>query len=242
MIVAISMVKDEADIIGWTLEHLRTNGVDRAIVYDNLSTDGTTEILASFAPWCETIPDPEFGYYQSRKMSTLAEKAFHDGATWVVPFDADEAICGDTSLAEFFAGLPDNVGTVAITGYDSLPRLDDNPDEPNPYLRQRFRMPAPQRLPKIAFRATPFPSIHMGNHDVDGVQGERVGGLWLRHVQYRSPEQMGRKLRNGRAVYEATDIHETHGSHWREGGLLSDEQIQAMWEARCEEPGVPWDQ
>jgi glycosyltransferase involved in cell wall biosynthesis len=238
VIVGIAMVKDEADIIGYTLEHFREQGIDRVIVADNLSTDETPEILATFVPWCIPIRDGEFAYYQSRKMSAIAAQAYELGATWLLPFDADERVQGDLLLGEFFPALPPTVGIVEIQGWDYLPRHDDDPDEPNPYKRLSYRRPIPQPVPKIAFRAAPNASLHMGNHDVNGIDGDRILGLRLRHLQYRSCEQMTRKLRNGRVVMEATDLSAMYCAHWRAGGALTDEQLAAMWDELCNEPAV----
>ena len=56
---------------------------------------------------------------------------------------------------------------------------------------------------------------------------------------------MTRKLRNGRAAYEASTVHELHGTHWREGGLLSDDEMADKWDDLCGTDGlvfdpVPW--
>ena len=45
MICAVGMVKDEIDIIEPVLRHLVAEGVDRILLLDNLSTDGTSETL-----------------------------------------------------------------------------------------------------------------------------------------------------------------------------------------------------
>ncbi len=41
MIVGISMVRDEADVISFTLAHLAAEGIDHFIVADNGSSDAT---------------------------------------------------------------------------------------------------------------------------------------------------------------------------------------------------------
>ena len=69
----------------------------------------------------------------------------------------------------------------------------------------------------------------------------RQGGLELRHFQFRSLAQMTRKLRDGKRAYDATDIHAMHGTHWREGGLLSDVELAAKWDALLHEDGLVFD-
>jgi glycosyltransferase involved in cell wall biosynthesis len=238
MIVAITMLKNEADIVDYTLTHLATQGIDGCYALNNLSTDNTQTILESHYPWCVTIPDPEYGYYQSRKMSDLAVKAYEAGATWILPFDADELIYHpDMSLNTFFKSLPDTIGTITIQGWDYLPRPHMS-DNPNPYIRFDHRRIQPQPYPKIAFRAVPDPHIHMGNHGVDHIPGERIDGLHLRHIQYRSPTQMAAKLQNGKAVYDATDLDHGQGTHWRQGGTLTNIELDAKWSDLTTEPAI----
>ena len=235
MIIAITMVKNEEDIIGYTLDNLQNQGVDHVYCYDNLSTDNTPQILGSYNQWVTILPDPEYGYYQSRKMNYLAQLAYTAGAEWVIPFDADEHISHPDTIKTFLRSQPDNIGIIRIKCWDYLPRKDDS-DEPNPYLRHRYRRLNPQPYPKIVFRATKEPSVHMGNHGVDHVSGETVDGLTLRHIQYRSASQMAQKLRNGKAVYDATDLDHGQGAHWRQGGDLTDNEYAQKWVELCEEP------
>ena len=77
-VVAVTMVKNEADVIETTIRHIAAH-VDHVIVADNGSTDGTRELLDELP--CEVIDDPDPAYYQSRKMSALA-----DYAAWLRTF------------------------------------------------------------------------------------------------------------------------------------------------------------
>jgi glycosyltransferase involved in cell wall biosynthesis len=238
MITAITMVKNEADILPYTLEHLKTQHVDHCYALDNLSDDTTSQILAEHAPWVTVIPDDEYGYYQSRKMSDLAQHAYEQGATWIIPFDADELIWHpEHTIGSYLKTLPDTVSTVRIQCWDYLPRID-MPNNPDPYRKFAWRRPNPQPYPKIVFRAVPDPHIHMGNHGVDHVPGETIDGLQIRHIQYRSLEQMTRKLRNGKAVYDATSLDQGQGAHWRQGGALTDTELAHKWSQLVAEPAI----
>jgi hypothetical protein len=231
VIAAIGMVKDEADVISRTLEHLAAQGVERIYLAENDSTDGTWELVrdlrdtAALAP-CElnVISDPVVGYWQSRKMTELAYIAALAGATWVVPFDADELWSfGTTTLAEGFAyyhadrlarGL---VLEASVHNHYRTP-LDAGG---HPFDTMRWRDPEPLPLPKVAFTADRRASVHAGNHGADHpgriVQGS---GLVVEHYPYRSAEQFLSKVRNGSRAYAETDLPRSTGQHWREYGEM----------------------
>lgn len=252
MIVAVSMVKDEADIIEPVLRHLLAEGVDHLIVADNLSTDGTRSILGKVKAetgQLDIVTDEEPGYYQSAKMSRLARFAFHYGADWVLPFDADEVwYSPNGTIADALAQVPEEATIVRAPGWDHIAQDFLKVDEggrvegyfaASPF--SPFRRQQTQQMVKVAFRAHPSAVLHMGNHDVERPGKSTVGPLAFRHFQYRSLEQMTRKLRNGRAAYEASDIDPRHGTHWREGGLLSDEEMARKWAELCSEEGLVFD-
>lgn len=215
MITAVTMVKDEADIIVHTILHLLAQGVDRVIVADNLSTDATPELLEALARVypVTVLQDDEPGYYQAEKMTRLAHLAWSEGAEWIVPFDADEFWC-DLSLLR----TTDAQVVEAIT-------FDHRPVEPFP---SRWRALIPKRLPKVAFRPAPGFELHMGNHDVT-LEGKRVRGMSIREFQYRSYAQFVRKVKNGKRAYDATDLKDIYGAHWRILGALDDEGLREVW-------------
>lgn len=240
-VIAVTMVRDEEDIIGYTLLHLYAEGVDHIIVADNLSTDRTRTILENIR---ETHPltivnDDEVGYYQARKMTNLAHMAGDMKADWVLPFDADELwYAQEGTIREALAGCDADV--VRATGWDHVATLRDAPDR-DPYRRIRYRRAVPQKLPKVAFRPHPTATLHMGNHDVDHPGVKVDGVLELRHFGYRSLPQFISKVRNGKQAYDATDLHQTYGQHWRVRGGLPDEAIAAEWNQMCNEDGLVYD-
>lgn len=227
MITAISMVRDEQDIIGWTIEHLLAHGINRLIIADNLSADDTRAILDKH-PEVTVVDDNDPAYLQGEKMTRLAQMAYREGADWVLPFDADELFYPpDGTIAEFLNDCPADI--IETTVWDHVPTIADPGDDPNPFTRITMRRTNPQRMPKIVFRAHPDAELHMGNHDVNR-PGIRTGGLHGRHFGYRTFDQLKRKVRNGRQAYEASNLHQRYGGHWRELGAMSDDQLEERWE------------
>lgn len=234
----ISMVRDEADVIEGTLRHM-AGEVDELIVANNLSTDGTRDILDQLAKELPltVVDDPDPAYFQSRKMSALADQAAEAGADWIVPFDADEIwfARGDrvsVVLAELGRLVYRRVNAVLYHHFRT--RFDDPPgDDPFRTMPWRQATPGgatpqrPEGLPKVAFRWEPGAVVEAGNHGVHLPSVHREFPpptlLEVRHFPYRSAEQMCRKARNGAAAYAATDLPEQTGSHWRSYGRILDQ-------------------
>jgi len=213
------MCRDEVDILPYTLEHMATQ-VDHIIVADNISTDGSSELLRDYTRRLPltVIEDPEVGYFQSRKMSALAELAADMGAKWVVPYDQDEVWYSPHGrVADVLADHPEAI--IAQAGlYDHVATGAD-PVDLNPITRIGWRRQEPAPLPKVACRAVAPVRIHQGNHGAD--YGNTVYELLVvRHYPYRSVEQVVRKVRNGSAAYRATDLPEHMGAHWRQWGAI----------------------
>jgi glycosyltransferase involved in cell wall biosynthesis len=225
VIIAISMVRDEEDVIGHTLAHMLTQ-VDHAIIADNRSTDSTPAILRSF-DHVTVVNDPERGYYQADKMTRLTHQAGDMGATWVVPFDADEAwYLPDLSTVD--------ADVVQARPFVYVPQPSD-PDDPNPITRITWRLPLPERQFKVCFRYHPDAELHMGNHDVHR-PGRRVHEGTVRHYQYRTVEQVRRKVSNGVEAYDASGLPTLYGTHWRE--LHAHADLDEWWAGYISQPLV----
>ena len=223
MIWAVSMCKDEADVIEQIVAHM-LGEVDVVLVADNGSTDGTREILESLPVVVKD--DPDVGYYQSQKMTALAHEARAKGADWIVPFDADEIWrSADGPIKDALASLPPDA---MICEAAVLDHVATDEEGLSPWRR-------PEQLPlrKVAVRAYDRLVIHQGNHGATfrgiGYPLRATGLLEVHHFPYRTLEQMISKARNGAAAYAATNLPEDIGAHWREYGRLSDEQIREVF-------------
>lgn len=230
--IAVSMVRDEADVIEATVTNM-IHQVDHVIIADNRSTDGTRDILDRLD--VEVIDDPEPGYYQSRKVTTLARLARDRGAEWVVPFDADELWYSPHGrIADALRNIPAGVNVVAARVFDHVATAKDGPG-PDPVARQGWRNRGWLELPKVACRPTVDLVIRQGNHGADYDDEPRVlndGSLIVRHFPYRSVEQFIRKVRNGAEAYRAAEgLRSDVGVHWRQWGAILDAQGEAAVEA-----------
>lgn len=219
MIVGVCVVRDAVDVIRPVIENMLAQ-VDHVMVADNLSTDGTREILDSLP--IDVLDDPDPAHYQGRKMTALAHAAADEGAEWVVPFDADELWYSPFGrIGDVLTDLAPQWFCAAANLYDHVPTArDDNVIDPTRRIGWRRR--APGALPKVACRIKPDLIIDDGNHQALYEGGATVYPklLVVRHFPYRSPEQFVAKARMGAAALGATDLPESVGQHWRDYGRL----------------------
>lgn len=230
--VAVTMVRDEDDILGFTLVQMVEN-VDHVIVADNLSTDRTRDVIervGRFYPGRVTLVDDyDPAHTQSRKVTALALRArLEHGADWIVPFDADEYWYSPFGrIADI---LDDVTGeqwlTVHADLYDHVTTDLDDADLESPIERIRWRKVKAAPLPKVACRWREDMVIEEGNHGARYTGGatQHPARLVIRHYPCRSAEQFIRKVRNGsRALRAAGDDVPAHaGTHWRGWGDILD--------------------
>lgn len=235
--VAVGMVRDEGDVIEGTVLHL-LGEVDRLLIADNRSIDGTRETLTRLAKEhgnVTVIDDLDPAYYQAEKMTGLAAMAASwypaDHAPWILPFDADEVWTSTTPdpIRITLDGLWRAGYTTAVADlydhYTTALDADDPLLHPDPFRSMVWRTATPAALSKVAFRWMPGAQIHQGNHGVTlptSMLDWAVGQLQVDHFPYRTPEQMVHKARNGAEAYALTDLPRDAGLHWRQYGEILD--------------------
>lgn len=232
---AVTLVKDEIDIIGFTLTHLLGQGVDHIIVADHLSTDGTREFLGKLATTDTRIHvalDSEPGHHQMEKVSRLSRAAWAAGARWVIPFDADEFwFARGESVASFLHSRSESVVRAATvnmvpTGSTLSTSATAMAD------------PSGTSASKVAFRSHPLALVGPGNHGVARV-GNHTDGLYIAHLPYRGIDQIGRKYRNGASALDSAGAPEYEGWHWRSGARMTESQIDQAWERMRSGRAIP---
>lgn len=225
---AVTMAKDEGDIIADSLLHMVEEDVDGIIVADNMSTDNTLSEIIRIANMvrhrCQIviINDEEIGYYQSRKMTNLARLAAEKGADWIIPFDVDELWYASDRLSDFIKKNSEYCNVLGATIWNHFGTSVDGKDG-NVFQRMNWKLNEKGALPKVAFKWHPDAVIHQGNHSVSRPKIVQKNWLEIRHFPYRSWEHFKRKAINGYAAYKASNLPEIMGSHWRNYGRMLEE-------------------
>lgn len=221
------MVKDEADIIGIVIENLFAQGIDRILIADNMSTDGTRVLLEEMAMTkpIAIVDDLEAPYWQSKKMTNLANRAAERGADWIVPFDADEIWRAyDGTIRDVI--LRTDATILAAQMFNHYPR----PTLRRGSIVERQPWNRTFEFAKVAFRWQPGLTIMDGNHDLIGTHAERVWGqLLIDHFPHRSWEQYKRKMRQGAAAVRDPSVAPFISTHWRRYGSMPDWRLRLSW-------------
>jgi hypothetical protein len=231
-IAAISLIKNEVDVIALNLQHLFDCGVRNFAIADNGSTDTTLNVIRQFATEAPTatifvLNDPIPAHLQSKKITALsAFAASYFRSEWILPFDADDFFWVSPGpridldgLDADFVRLPWLQLHPAFVPLVDLAKLLQEPRLPN-VIKSRF--------PKMLFRYSDNIIVGEGNHGVDhrfgkllrGVNGADAG-LGMAHYPLRTQQQLERKFADGATALEAGKLHQEVGYHWRPGAILA---------------------
>lgn len=217
------LVRDEEDIIKANLDYHLANGIDFAIVTDNLSRDQTPGILEGYvrSGRVQLLHEDGDDYSQAQWVTRMARLAAQAGADWIINSDADEfwfSMCGD--LKDTFNSVPAEIGVVEVPRHNYVCIEGDMPFWMRMVWREReSRNSLGRLLPmKVAHRASSTVEVAQGNHAVTGVQPEEVGKapMEILHFPLRSRRQLTNKIRYGGAAYERNSVLDPSiGDAWR---------------------------
>jgi hypothetical protein len=172
-LVMTLLVRDEADIVDAQIAFHLNAGVDFVVATDNLSRDGTTEILERYASAgvLHLVREQGNDLRQSEWVTRMARLAATEfGADWVLNADADEFwLPRAETLKQMLATVPDRYGVVRGAWRNFVPR----PDGAQFFAeRMTVRLCTPSFHPhplsthsKSAHRAAPDVRIGRGNHE-----------------------------------------------------------------------------
>ncbi len=226
-LVAVSIVKNEADIIEAFVRHTLA-WVDYHLIFDHDSTDGTRQILGALR--AEGLPvilytDNAIGNLQQARSHHLSQLAIRDhDADWVIPLDADEFFSGPNRSA--LEGLLESVpvgepASVRLLNYYTT--SEDDATISNPALRLRYCQTSPSVTKKLIIPKhlllDPEVSVGKGNHvlfrrNTPVADRPLSDQFHLCHLALRSPQHQVlrvvlaelQKLSRGK-LHDGLDVH-----------------------------------
>ncbi|WP_449042407.1 glycosyltransferase family 2 protein [Paracoccus sp. (in: a-proteobacteria)] len=225
MILLAMVVRDEADIIGLNLEHHLAAGVDRVVVLDNGSTDGTADILDAYvrAGVAEVTRDDPADFQLAVALDALVrDAAARLRPEWVAAPDADEFLVtpgGDLRAALAAHGADRVLRCERDNMIGSLEALEEagwqqalvhlctqallppgghaDPLVPLALPWFAFRLP-----PKVIFRPQGLRGLAAGSHAValDPAAEPVPTAIRMRHFPMRSAAEFLRSVRRYAAI------------------------------------------
>lgn len=221
-IVAVSIVRNEIDILGATARHLFDQGVDHLLITDHNSTDGTLELLRGlrreYANRIEITHDLRPHFYQKELTHDLGMRARQMGADWIVPFDADEFWCILGDLRRLLAGIPDDTLALAVQVYQH-----------RDWNRRGLK---PHPLPKLILRGAGCALwLAVGNHKTEPVCAPADAPMiQVREVPLRGADHFAKKM-GARIATMLPDADVGEHVHYRACQGLTHDQMMDRWRA-----------
>jgi len=240
-LVMTLLARDEADIVDDQLKFHLNAGVDFVVAMDNLSQDGTTEILESYARsgHLHLIRQESEYLRQADWITELGRMAATEfGADWVIHSDSDEFWWPrGESLKDVLASIPARYGVVRALLRHFVPR----PDDQSPFAeRMTARMSAsspindPRSLYrpnlKIVHRADPNVTVSIGAQRLIDSPLVPLRGWYpieFFHFPVRSLEQCERKY-----GYQQTGPGQTPSPYYdRVRELIAAGRVQELYDS-----------
>jgi hypothetical protein len=214
-LAATLLVRDEADIVEAHLAYHLSAGVDVVVATDHRSTDGTTEILESYARdgRVHIIRRDDERIRQSEWVTLMSRLAATDhGADWVINTDADEFWWPrEGSLKDVLGAVPQPFGVVYGVSRVFVLRPGDGWFADR--MTARLALAAPindpatafRHVAKVAHRADANAVVLQGNHRVSGLRHAELRAwspLEVLHFPFRSLRQLERKYGTTATAWE----------------------------------------
>ena len=235
-LVMTLLVRDEERILRANIDFHLAQGVDFIIATDNLSVDGTRDILREYEAKgvLHYLFEAQDDYSQHAWVTRMARMACTDfAADWVINNDADEfwwPLHGD--LKQALSREPEEVDGLIVERTNFV-FLGDSPDRPfwrkqvyrERESRNHFGRPLP---PKVAHRARGDIVVAQGNHSVTCGEGalnlKATGELQIFHFPVHCRADFRNKILTGGKAYDQNEeLRNRVGRFWLESYLRAQE-------------------
>jgi glycosyltransferase involved in cell wall biosynthesis len=253
---ALCIVKNEADVLQEALISA-LHWCDHIYVFDNGSDDGTWEMVKELAQQhLQIVPYKQDHVLFSSALRADIFNTFRVNAgpqDWWCRLDADEFYIDDPRV--FLGKIPDRLQTVwsaSLNYYFTDRDVTSYREDPVKFLAA----PVQERLRyylnnwgELRFFRHNDKIIWTRTEDCGGFPGVMFTApaypvrIWLKHYQYRSPDQIERRLRTRRPAMEASTgfLHEVT-PNWRAAIATKRDAPLAFENARLEFAGACWEE
>jgi glycosyltransferase involved in cell wall biosynthesis len=243
-IAMLLLVRDEADIIESNINFHRHFGIERFVVTDNGSTDGTRDILAKFErqlPNFIVIDNPAAAFMQCElvnRMIQVAKQKFRP--RWIISADADE----------FWYPVSGHYDT-ELDGRKNILKCNWHNFLPRPAVEwQKFDVIGDTPwyhggMSKLFCLAPGLQGMYTGNHSSRSIPRIIASSNNIRvyHYPLRSYEQFERKIVRGyRALVNSPHLSTDVAWHWREAyQAWEEDRLRTIYEELGSRPGAEKD-
>ena len=249
----LCLVKNEVDVLQETLLSA-LHWCDHIYVFDNGSNDGTWELVNELAKQhVQIVPYKQDDVLYSNGLRADIFHRFRSNVSsqdWWCALDADEFYIDDPRI--FLAKIPERFQTVwsaslnyYFTDHDAASYQRD----PAKFLKTSVQE-------RLRYYLNNWGELRFFRHRNDIAWSRAQGGfppamfpaaaypvrIWLKHYQYRSPEQITKRLRTRRAAMEAsTGFWHEVTPNWRTEIATKRDAPLDFTNARPEFAGTRWE-
>ena len=239
-LVMTLLARDEEDVIESHIDFHLSRGVDHIYAMDNLSQDGTTDILRSYerAGLLTYLHQGGEDHSQGVWVTDMARRAYlEQGADWVINSDADEFWWPqDGDLKTVLAAIPTGVQALRVERTNFIPVRGAEGRHFAAAMTIRHRrslntlgQPLP---PKVCHRGLADVIVEQGNHHASrpGAALEITPApITILHYPVRTYAQFSHKIAIGGAAYKRnTTLPQSSGETWRR---LHEQQLRGEFQA-----------
>ena len=250
----LCLVKNEADVLNETFISA-LHWCDHVYVFDNGSNDGTWELVRQLAnQHLQIVPYKQDDVLYTNGLRADIFTAFRSNARsqdWWCALDADEFYIDDPRI--FLTKIPNRFQTVWSASLNYYFTDQDTIS----YRQDPVKFLATSVQKRLRYYCSNWGELRFFRHSGDIVWTRAQGGfppamftapaypvrIWLKHYQYRSPEQIERRLRTRRPAMEASTgfLHEVT-PNWS-GAIATKRDAPLDFEnARPEFAGACWEE